>query len=321
MKLQILDMLSAAPGFCSGETISQTLGISRAAVCKNIQALKKSGYKIESVTNRGYRLLQDSAQLSEITVLHDLKTKWIGQHVFYREETVSTNLDAKNHADAPDGSLFLADLQTGGRGRLGRAWSVSQGSAIAASLLLKPDILPESVSVITLLAGLSIAKTLQSMRIPAKIKWPNDIILNRKKICGILTEMSAEIERVNYVVLGIGMNVNTKAFPEELSEKATSLFLETGKEWNRPALLRAFLTQFEADYERFLKNGFSVFLEEYEKLSATIGQTVRVVSPEGEYTARAVGINADGELLAERDGKAVTIRSGEVSVRGLLGYV
>lgn len=321
MKLQILNLLSAAPGFCSGEMISQTLGISRAAVCKNIQSLKKLGYQIEAVTNKGYRLIAETEALSEISVLHGLKTKWIGQHVFYQAETVSTNLDAKNHPDAPDGSLFLADRQTGGRGRLGRSWSAPSGCGIWASLLLMPEITPESVSVITLVAGLSMAKVLKGMKLPVKIKWPNDMILNQKKICGILTEMSAEMDRVNYVVLGIGINVNTPSFPEELSEKAASLFSETGKRYSRLSLLRAFLVQFELDYERFLRDGFSVFLEEYQALSATIGQTVRVVSSAGEYTAKAIGISTDGSLLAEDDGKPITIRSGEVSVRGLLGYV
>lgn len=250
-----------------------------------------------------------------------LTTEIIGRQIFIRETTASTNQDAKAACDAPDGSVFLAEVQTAGRGRLGRSWESPAGCGIWMSILLKPELAPEELSKITLIAGVAMCRVLQKRGINAGIKWPNDIIIEGKKVCGILAELCIDSQGRYCAVVGIGVNVNTKVFPQELSDKATSLFLLTGTEQDRVALLQEILVSFEFYYRQFLEQPFEWIRAEYEKDCITLNREVSVVMPEGAYPARAVGISEEGELIVEKDGKTIVVRSGEVSVRGMLGYV
>ncbi|MDO5397653.1 MAG: biotin--[acetyl-CoA-carboxylase] ligase [bacterium] len=318
MKNRVLEMLQSAEGYISGEAISGKLGISRNAVWKHINKLRSEGYGIESVTNRGYRLNSSPDIISAEKIQENMNTEFIGRKIVYMEETDSTNNAAKAAADMPDGTLFISEIQTSGKGRLGRAWESPKGIGIWMSLLLKPEILPQDVAQITLVVGMAAAK---GIGCGAKIKWPNDVVIGTKKVCGILTEMSAEIERVNYVVTGIGINVNTEAFDGELSEKATSLYIETGKKCERCGIIRAFLENFEALYKKFLRGGIAALAEDYRELCITIGKEVSVIYPNRTINGKAVDINNEGELIVETETGTVTVGSGEVSIRGIYGYV
>ena len=223
LKQRILDMLKSAGGYISGEKISETLGITRSAVWKHVNRLKKNGYIIESVKNRGYRLVSSPDIIVEDDIKKSLNTEFVGQNIFFYDETDTTNERAKANSTEPDGSVFIAEVQTHGKGSRGRGWTSPRGTGIWHSILLKPDISPSEVSQITLVAGLAVCR---AVGLGAKIKWPNDIVICGKKICGILTEMSAEIDMVNYIVCGIGVNVNMESFDREIQHRATSMLFE-----------------------------------------------------------------------------------------------
>lgn len=318
MKNKVLEMLQVSEGYVSGEGISNKLGISRNAVWKHINKLRSEGYEIESVTNRGYRLNSSPDIISAEKIQEGLNTEFIGRKIVCMEVTDSTNNAAKAATGMPDGTLFISEIQTGGKGRLGRAWTSPKGTGIWMSLLLKPKILPSDVAQITLIVGMAVAK---SIGCGAKIKWPNDVVIGTKKVCGILTEMSAEIERVNYVVPGIGINVNIESFDSELSEKATSLYIETGEKFERCAIIRAFLEEFEVLYKQFLKDGIAALAEDYRELCVTIGREVSVIYPNRTVNGKAVDINEEGELIVETENGKIVVGSGEVSVRGIYGYI
>ena len=200
---------------------------------------------------------------------------------------------------------------------MGRKWESERGDGLWFSILLRPDIDPRKAPMLTLLAGLCVCRAARRVTgLDVSIKWPNDVIINDKKICGILTEMSTEIQKINYVVVGIGINVNTENFPQELSDVATSLKKEAGKSFSRKELLNEVLKDFEMYYNEYVKYGdFSIFTEEYKKMCNTIGRDINVIGRE-TYPAKAVGINESGELIVEReDGTREVVFSGEVSVR------
>ncbi len=318
MREKILEILKGSDGYVSGEEISHVLGISRAAVWKHIRNLKNEGYKIESVTNKGYKLggIPDKLDIDKIHEM--LKTKVIGQRIEYVNSTDSTNNECKRLEDKTDGTLVIADAQTAGKGRLGRVWESPHGSGIWMSILLKPDVSLESVSQITLVAGMAVCR---AVGIDAMIKWPNDVVIDGKKICGILTEMSAEIERINYVICGIGINVNTPSFPEELQDKATSLFVETAKKHEREKIAADVLNEFEKLYNVFAEKGFSFLADEYRKMCVTLNKDVRVIYRNNELTGKAVDIDDSGNLIVETENGQITVHSGEVSVRGIYGYI
>ena len=318
MREKILEILKGSDGYVSGEEISHVLGISRAAVWKHIRNLKNEGYKIESVTNKGYKLGGIPEKL-DIDKIHEmLKTKVIGQRIKYVNSTDSTNNECKRLEDKTDGTLVIADAQTAGKGRLGRVWESPHGSGIWMSILLKPDVSLESVSQITLVTGMAVCR---AVGIDAMIKWPNDVVIDGKKICGILTEMSAEIERINYVICGIGINVNTPSFPEELQDKATSLFVETAKKHEREKIAADVLNEFEKLYNVFTEKGFSFLADEYRKMCVTLNKDVRVIYRNNELTGKAVDIDDSGNLIVETENGQITVHSGEVSVRGIYGYI
>ncbi|MGM9935747.1 MAG: biotin--[acetyl-CoA-carboxylase] ligase, partial [Candidatus Ornithomonoglobus sp.] len=315
---QILHMLKNTESYISGEEMSRALGISRAAVWKHIKKLKDEGYDILSVTNKGYRLQNIPDILSEASISSGLNTEFTARHIKYMPVIDSTNEEVKRCSEMSDGTLFIADVQSAGKGRLGRSWESPKGSGIWMSLLLKPDIPPRDISQITLIAGMAIRRVLGN---GAGIKWPNDIVIGSRKVCGILTEMSAEIDRVNYVICGIGINVNTAVFPAELQDKATSLFIETGKTYNRSELVSAIMNEFEPLYKVFQKEGFSPLLEEYRNSCITIGREIRVIYRKETLIGKAVDIAPDGGLIVETENGRVNVTSGDVSVRGIYGYI
>lgn len=326
MKAKILSMLRGTDGYISGQQLCEKFQVSRTAVWKVMEQLKAEGYQIEAVRNRGYHLEKSPDVMARAEIESLLTTKWAGCNVLYFPETDSTNTQAKRLGDegASHGTLVVAEQQTGGKGRRGRSWASPAGSSIYMSILLRPGLMPNQAPMLTLVMAQSVA---EAVRIQtgeeARIKWPNDIVINGKKVCGILTEMSTEIQWINHVVIGVGINVNTENFPEELAETATSLYLENGKRQQRSLLIAEVLKQFERYYDLFINAGnLSAMQEQYNKLLVNCGREVKVLEPGHEFTGQAVGINETGELLVRtEDGKIRQIYAGEVSVRGIYGYV
>lgn len=259
------------------------------------------------------------------TISKEIHTKWAGKTVHFVKETDSTNLLAKRLAreGAPHGTLAVAEFQTAGRGRLGRSWKVPEGTAVMMSLVLKPEFEPRYASMLTLVMGLSVAQAAEQTGFSVSIKWPNDVVISHKKICGILTEMSVSEGRIESVVIGVGVNVNNREFPEELADKATSLYLEAGHEFDRSRIPGLVMAAFEKNYEKFVQTcDLSLLLRDYEALLANRNQPVRVLDMRAPFEGIARGITETGELLVERpDGETVEVGAGEVSVRGLYSYV
>ena len=326
MKGEILKLLKETDGYVSGQELCRRFGVSRTAVWKVINQLKEEGYEIEAVRNRGYALKGAGDVLSEAELLSCLKTEWAGGRTVYFDATDSTNIQARRLAEAhaPHGTLVVSDRQDGGKGRRGRSWASPSGVGIWMSLILRPEIAPSSASMLTLAAALAVREGIQEETgLSPLIKWPNDLVLNGKKICGILTEMSTELMEIQYVITGIGINVNQREFPPEIRDTATSLSLEAGRSFRRSSLIAAILKAFEKDYTAFLKTGdLSLLLEEYNACLVNRGKEVCILDPSGEYRAVAEGIDENGSLLVTLpDGTRREIISGEVSVRGIYGYV
>lgn len=318
---RILELLRQTDAFVSGEEIGRQLSISRAAVWKGIRKLRQEGYEIEAVTNRGYRLISPETMYNRQELETGMKTRYMGHPIYFYAETDSTNNRIRQLAveGAAEGTLAVAEVQTMGRGRRGKQWSSPIGSGAWFSLLLRPDIPPAEASVLTLLGGLAVCRALEDISgMQPVIKWPNDILLNGKKLVGILTEMDCEMSQVHFVVLGIGINVNTKAFPPELEEVATSLFLESGKTFSRKLVVQKTMERLEEYYDIFLAaGGFVPLLDEYRRRCVTLGREVTVLE-EKSFLATALDVTPEGELLVRRSdtGEEMVIYSGEVSIRG-----
>ena len=261
---------------------------------------------------------------NETTIADQIHTKWAGKTVHFARETDSTNLWIKRLAKegAPEGTLALAEFQSAGRGRLGRSWEAPEGTSVMMSILLRPKFEPQYAPTLTLVMGMAVAKAVKSLGFDVSIKWPNDVVVSHKKICGILTEMGVRDGKIDYAVIGVGINVNIKEFPEEMADKATSLYLESGKEFDRSQIPGLVMEAFEEYYEKFAATcDLSGLKEEYESILANYNQPVRVLAKE-PYEGVARGITDGGELLVEKtDGTIVAVSAGEVSVRGLYSYV
>ena len=261
---------------------------------------------------------------NETTIADQIHTKWAGKTVHFARETDSTNLWIKRLAKegAPEGTLALAEFQSAGRGRLGRSWEVPEGTSVMMSILLRPKFEPQYAPTLTLVMGMAVAKAVKSLGFDVSIKWPNDVVVSHKKICGILTEMGVRDGKIDYAVIGVGINVNIREFPDEMADKATSLYLESGREFDRSQIPGLVMEAFEEYYEKFAATcDLSGLKEEYESILANYNQPVRVLAKE-PYEGVARGITDGGELLVEKtDGTIATVSAGEVSVRGLYSYV
>ena len=261
---------------------------------------------------------------NETTIADQIHTKWAGKTVHFARETDSTNLWIKRLAKegASEGTLALAEFQSAGRGRLGRSWEVPEGTSVMMSILLRPKFEPQYAPTLTLVMGMAVAKAVKKLGFDVSIKWPNDVVVSHKKICGILTEMGVRDGKIDYAVIGVGINVNIREFPEEMADKATSLYLESGREFDRSQLPGLVMEAFEEYYEKFAATcDLRGLKEEYESILANYNQPVRVLAKE-PYEGVARGITDGGELLVEKtDGTIVAVSAGEVSVRGLYSYV
>ena len=325
MKAEILKMLRETDGYVSGQELCNKFGVSRTAVWKAINQLKENGYEIEAVQNKGYHLLSapDVMDQTELESIHT--TEWAGCEIYYFDSIDSTNTKAKELAEEghPSGTLVVADRQTAGKGRRGRSWESPSGIGIFMTLMLKPEINPNHASMLTLVAAMATTRAIRRVTgVPAMIKWPNDIVMNGKKVCGILTEMSAQFDYINHIVIGIGINVHNEDFPEEIAQTASSIYLESGQHIHRASLIEAFLEEFEDVYAEYLKTEDMEGLQkEYDAMLVNRGRQVRVLDPKEPFEGKAMGITKKGELIVDTWESRKLVSSGEVSVRGIYGYV
>ena len=246
-------------------------------------------------------------------------------NVVHYEEIDSTNTETRRLSlkGVEQGLVVMAEKQIAGKGRRGRTWESPAGENLYFSILLRPELSPQKAPMLTLIMAYSVAKVLLDEGLPVQIKWPNDLVLSKKKVCGILTEMHLQGSRVEDVVIGVGINVNTTKFPKEIQDKATSIYMETGNKLTRDLLLQKVLAEFQEQYEEFLNvQDLSLLKESYNQILINRNQEVMVLEPGGMYKAEALGINETGELVVKKaDGDIESVFAGEVSVRGLYGYV
>lgn len=323
MKTHILKTLKSSTDYISGEDLSRELNVSRTAVWKNIKILKDEGYVISSVRNKGYRLEKCPDILEEETIKTKLlikKVKTIGTKLIVMKTVDSTNEEVKRRASdgEPEGLVVAAEEQTAGKGRLGRNWQSQADGGVYFTFLIRPELPPSDIASITLAAGYAVCLAIRHYTgCDARIKWPNDIIIGTKKVCGILTEMAAQSDRLDYVAIGIGINVNQTDFPDEIKTKATSLYLENGRKFDRSDFLAAVIKQLDTVLNSFLVSLSISDFADFKNLCATIGRTVSVERSGITIVGTAEDITTKGELIINSDGQKITVNSGEVTVQGI----
>ncbi len=325
----VLSLLRNEGAFLSGEEISRRLGLSRTAVWKAVDVLRREGYEIEARTGLGYRLAAAPDALTEAEIRSFLgETAVVGRELRCFDELDSTNNYLKTQTAAPDGTAAVADSQTAGRGRMDRSFQSPKGRGIYLSVLLRPPLPPERLLPVTALAGVAVCAAVERVcGVRPGLKWPNDPVLNGKKLCGILTEMSLEAEtgRVQSLVLGIGVNVGQgpEDFSPEVREMATSLLQALGQPVSRPRLTAALLEELDRAYAALLAGDLSAYLAAYRRDCVNLGKTVQLIPFGGGERETAQAVDVDGEfslVIRGSGGRERTVRSGEVSVRGLWGY-
>lgn len=323
MKEKILEFLKNQQDYISGQELCKYFQVSRTAVWKVIKQLQNEGYDILAVNNKGYKLMGSPDVLTENEIISGLTTKMAGRTVYTYDALGSTNDQARMLAEqgAPEGSLVVAETQNTGKGRMGRAFFSPKGCGIWMSLILKPDIPPMTASMITLISAMAVSDMLASYDIDASIKWPNDLVINGRKVTGILTEMSIAPDVVNSVIVGIGINVNMEEFPEELEAMAISMKMVTGRTYHRAEVIQRVLQAFEKYYEKFLETGDLAFIrDEYNARMVHMDKSISIHEYKRTWQAVSKGINTQGELIVEDAEGEHIIRSGEVSIRGIYGY-
>lgn len=322
MREKIIDLLRKNMGQpVSGEEMSQKLSISRTAIWKHIQALKQAGYDIQAVYKKGYTLYSSPDLLLPNEVLSKLTTKWLGRNILYQTSVDSTNSIAKQAAfdGCAHGTIVVAEEQVGGKGRLARGWFSPLGRGIWFSMVLRPPFLPQEAPKFTLLMAVALAQAFKKYPgVEIGIKWPNDVLLNERKLVGILTEMNAEMEAINYIVIGTGINVNVpkEIAPKEIQDKLVSLADFSDKPIDRVKLLTVILKEVEDLYDKVLQEGFSFVLQKWREVSITLHSRVKVIAPDETFIGMAKDIDENGALLVEKDdGTIQRVLAGDVSIR------
>ena len=317
----ILRLFPEDNGFVSGEHISRELGVSRTAVWKHITALRGAGYMIEAVPSRGYRLVTSPDLLESEVVKSKLRTGRIGQRLVCLKRTLSTNVDAFRLAEdgAAEGTVVIADAQSAGKGRRGRAWSSPCGVNLYCSVVLRPQIMPHEAPQLTFLSAVAVARAIEATTaLKPEIKWPNDVLIVGKKVAGLLNEMSSETDRINFVILGIGVNLNmtTDQFPDDLRHPATSLLMESGSRVVRSSFASVMLNELDKLYADFLLSGFAPVRREWQQRCNANGRQVAVSDAGADVVSGMfAGIDGDGALLVQNDeGRIERILSGDVRV-------
>ena len=314
MREKILDFLKKKSDYVSGDQIASRLGVTRQALWKHIQELKESGFDIVAVPHLGYRLESSPDRLFDFEVSRNLSTEFIGKKIYYFDCLASTmdvamQLGIKG---ASEGTLVLSESQTKGKGRLGRNWFSPKHKGIYLSLILKPKMLPSQASMLTLLSAVSICEAIKGIvALDVNIKWPNDILLGNKKIGGILTELNAEMDKINFVIIGIGLNVNNDK--KTLISGATSLKEAKKEQINRVNLLQEVLRKIEGNYALLHKKGAQPIIEKWREHSITLGRRVKVYCQKEHIEGEAFDIDKDGGLLIRKDsGVTEKVMAGDV---------
>ncbi len=328
--VKILKQLKMAKNqYVSGEELSSILGMSRTAIWKRMDSIKEEGFNIEAVTKKGYRLIKEedtygiNPPYGKLAVLSEVTGSVIGQNLIFLQETASTNKVLKKMAaeNAPEGTVVISEMQSAGRGRRGKAWSSVPNMGIWMSILLRPNLHPSAVQTLTLAASVAVIRALEPLEIERMgIKWPNDILINGRKVCGILTELSAEAERVDWVILGIGLNVNhiKPDFPNDIASIATSLRMNVNEntELDRSVIAANIINEIENVYRCFIEKGSSWVVEEWKKRNITLGKSIKIINQQGSFNAEALDITAEGKLIVkDDDDKIHEMLSGEISIR------
>jgi BirA family biotin operon repressor/biotin-[acetyl-CoA-carboxylase] ligase len=305
----------------SGEYLSEILGVSRTAVWKQIKALQSEGYKIESSPKKGYRLSSLPDLLSPGEVCPDLTTRVLGRtHYLYYQELDSTNNQARSLAAQgyPEGTVVITEMQTAGRGRRGRSWFSPAVTGIYFSIILRPVMPLKEISRLSLVTAAAVAETLETeLNLPARIKWPNDILINSRKIAGILSEAVTDMDGVEYIIIGVGLNTNNsiQSFPDDFRIPATSALIECTRPASRSKLLQSLLKNLENRYFQLLDGDFAGILDKVKRMSMVIGQNLKLDTINGFIIGQAIDINTDGFLVVrDQSGTIHTIMSGEISI-------
>ncbi|WP_456278570.1 biotin--[acetyl-CoA-carboxylase] ligase [Bacillus sp. AK128] len=322
LREKLLEVFTDADGeFVSGQKLSEVLGCSRTAVWKHIEDLRKEGYELEAVRRKGYRITIKPEKITSNEIQLGLKTKYLGRSIHYEETVTSTQKIAHKLAydGANEGTIILAEEQIAGRGRLDRSWYSPKYTGIWMSIILRPAIpLPQSPQ-LTLLAAVSIAQAIQEVTgLEPEIKWPNDILFDRKKTVGILTELQAEADRINSIIIGVGINVNQSEqdFPDDIKEKSTSLFIQSGKKVNRAELIQTILEKLEKLYESYLQTGFYPIKLLWEAYAISIGKEIVASTLNGKIIGMAKGITDEGVLVIEDEsGKTHYVHSADIEIK------
>jgi birA, biotin-[acetyl-CoA-carboxylase] ligase region len=322
MEDKILTELKNAEDYISGEALSSILNVSRAAIWKHIKNLKAKGYIIEGVSNKGYKLISSPDLIDKNELLSLLKTSVIGKNIIYFNDINSTNLKGKELAqnDIGDGSLIISEKQTLGNGRFNRKW-ISPRGGLWFSLVLRPNLPPTEAPKITQIAAASVYKTLSDFNIETTIKWPNDIHIHDKKLCGILAEMKCDMDQVHYLILGIGINVNIDQndFDESVKSIATSLKIEFNEQFNRNKILAAFLNHFENLYNKFLNDlDLSETISICRNHSNIFGKKAKLITYNKEEIVTCISLSDDGDLIVKDSlGNEKAVLTGEISFNGV----
>lgn len=311
--------------YISGEELSQILNVSRTAIWKHIKILRDEGYEIESLHGRGYKLIKNSEKLIPQVLEENTKTKEIGKRIIYFSSLDSTNTYAKNTAkELPHGTVIISEEQTGGRGRLGRDWFSPKGEGIWMSIILKPDIPPTEGMKMTQIAAAAVVKAIHRvLGLKVLIKWPNDLVYKGKKLCGVLTEMAGELNKIDYLIVGMGINANNLSFSKDLETVATSLALHKGQPIDRQELIISILEEFEELYLDYMKeSNLSSSLKIVRNYSAVLGKNIYIIKGREKLKGQGLEIDDMGLLKVRyEDGSEETLYTGEVSIRGEKGYI
>ena len=315
----ILELLYANLNkWVSGEHISKELQVSRTAIWKYINILRQSGYKIESSSKKGYRLTAPCNLFNEFEIARNLDTKIFGKKSIYIfQETDSTNIQAFGFASnkAEEGTIVIAECQTSGKGRLGRSWVSPSGKNLYLSIILRPKILTQHAPRLTLVTAVALSETLDDFQIfDHRIKWPNDILINARKLSGILTEMKGDCDTIDFIVIGLGVNLNSSLndFPDEIRDSIISLKEFTNTEINRIEFLQSFLVNFERNYFDFIQGGFNEILSKWIKKSSIINQKIKVTDHDNIFTGVVIEVTGDGNLIVQAGKKLHTVNSGDI---------
>lgn len=319
MNYDLIKLLKETDGYVSGQEISKLFGITRASIWKRINSLKEQGYVIEGVSKKGYKLISCPDILVPYEIENNLSTKFIGRNINHFDTLKSTNETAKSLAnDAEDGTIVISEQQQGGKGRFNRVWTSPRGG-LWFSLILKSNLEPIYASKVTIISAAALLLVLKEKNIDALIKWPNDIYVNGKKLCGILTEMKCNMDVINYLIVGIGINANIPSdyFTDGIEDIATSLKIITGDDINRCLLLASFLNKFEELYTDFIeKHDISAVLDICRKYSMLVNKEAYHITSRGREKVTCLGIDDEGELIVKDSLQNIkSVLSGEISFK------